>query len=109
MAPRLDPDRGNRRGPGGGARRDRGHRRTAARRRAEAAAAAAAQTEPGRAPAVGDRVLVGAFGLEGVVQALHDREAEVDVRGKRLRARVDELRVLDAGGRVAGAARRGCA
>jgi DNA mismatch repair protein MutS2 len=56
--------------------------------------AAAARTEPGRAPAVGDRVLVGAFGLEGVVQALHDRDAEVDVRGKRLRARVDELRVV---------------
>ncbi len=48
----------------------------------------------GRAPSVGDRVLVGAFGLEGVVQSLHDREAEIDVRGKRLRARVDELRVL---------------
>ena len=43
---------------------------------------------------MGDRVLVGAFGLEGVVQALHDRDAEVDVRGKRLRARVDELRVV---------------
>ena len=56
--------------------------------------AAAAPTEPGRAPAIGDRVLVGAFGLEGVVQALHDRDAEVDVRGKRLRARVDELRVV---------------
>ena len=54
----------------------------------------AARIEPGRAPAIGDRVLVGAFGLEGVVQALHDREAEVDVRGKRLRARVDELRVV---------------
>jgi DNA mismatch repair protein MutS2 len=52
------------------------------------------QTEPGRAPALGDRVLVGAFGLEGVVQALHDREAEVDVRGKRLRARIDELQVV---------------
>ena len=59
-----------------------------------AEAAAAARAEPGRAPAVGDRVLVGAFGLEGVVQALHDRDAEVDVRGKRLRARVDELRVV---------------
>jgi DNA mismatch repair protein MutS2 len=59
-----------------------------------AEAATAARTEPGRAPAVGDRVLVGAFGLEGVVQALHDRDAEVDVRGKRLRARVDELRVV---------------
>jgi DNA mismatch repair protein MutS2 len=56
--------------------------------------APAARTEPGRAPAIGDRVLVGAFGLEGVVQALHDRDAEVDVRGKRLRARVDELRVV---------------
>ena len=59
-----------------------------------AEATPAARIEPGRAPAVGDRVLVGAFGLEGVVQALHDREAEVDVRGKRLRARVDELRVV---------------
>jgi DNA mismatch repair protein MutS2 len=47
-----------------------------------------------RPPSVGDRVLVGAFGLEGVVQSLHDREAEVDVRGKRLRARIDELRVV---------------
>ncbi len=55
---------------------------------------AAQRTSSGRAPSVGDRVLVGAFGLEGVVQALHDREAEVDVRGKRLRARVDELRVV---------------
>ncbi|MCA1560430.1 MAG: Smr/MutS family protein [Acidobacteria bacterium] len=45
-------------------------------------------------PAVGDRVLVGGLGLEGVVRALHDREAEVDVRGKRLRAKVGELRVL---------------
>jgi DNA mismatch repair protein MutS2 len=41
--------------------------------------AAAARTVPGRTAAVGDRVLIGAFGLEGVVQAVHDREAEVDV------------------------------
>jgi DNA mismatch repair protein MutS2 len=61
---------------------------------AGAPAPAAAPAEPGRPAAVGDRVLVGAFGLEGVVQALHDREAEVDVRGKRLRARLDELRVV---------------
>ena len=61
---------------------------------AEAVTGVAAHSEPGRLPAVGDRVLVGAFGLEGVVQALHDRDAEVDVRGKRLRARVDELRVV---------------
>ena len=49
-----------------------------------------------RAPAVGDRVLVGALRLEGIVQALHDRDAEVDVRGKRLRARLDDLRVVGA-------------
>ena len=55
-----------------------------------------------RAPSVGDRVLVGAFGLEGVVQSLHDREAEVDVRGKRLRARVDELRVVAPAAAVSG-------
>ncbi len=60
----------------------------------EPAAKAPQRSEPGRLAAVGDRVLVGAFGLEGVVQALHDREAEVDVRGKRLRARLDELRVV---------------
>jgi DNA mismatch repair protein MutS2 len=47
-------------------------------------------------PAVGDRVTVGGLGLEGTVLALHDREAEVDVRGKRLRARVDDLRVVAA-------------
>jgi DNA mismatch repair protein MutS2 len=43
---------------------------------------------------VGDRVLVGPFGVEGIVKTLHDRDAEVDVRGKRLRARIDELRVV---------------
>ena len=60
---------------------------------APAQAAAAAPTLD-RLPAVGDRVKVGALGLEGIVQAMHDREAEVDVRGKRLRARIDEIRVL---------------
>src|SRR5262249_26446164 len=46
---------------------------------------AVAPADGARAPAIGDRVQVGALGLEGVVQAVHDREAEVDVRGKRLR------------------------
>jgi DNA mismatch repair protein MutS2 len=55
---------------------------------------APAQAPAGRVAAVGDRVLVGAFGLEGVVQSVHDGAAEVDVRGKRLRARLDELRVV---------------
>jgi DNA mismatch repair protein MutS2 len=56
---------------------------------------------PGRPPAVGDRVLVGALGLEGIVQALHDRDAEIDVRGKRLRARLDEMRVVASAASVA--------
>jgi DNA mismatch repair protein MutS2 len=47
-----------------------------------------------RPAAVGDRVAVGPLGLEGIVQGIHDGHAEVDVRGKRMRARVDELRVL---------------
>jgi DNA mismatch repair protein MutS2 len=47
-----------------------------------------------RPPAVGDRVAVGPLGLEGIVLALHDGAAEVDVRGKRLRTRTEELRVI---------------
>jgi DNA mismatch repair protein MutS2 len=43
---------------------------------------------------VGDRVLVGALKLEGTIQAVHGREAEIDVRGKRLRSRLDDLRVV---------------
>jgi DNA mismatch repair protein MutS2 len=53
-----------------------------------------ANAGPGRPAAVGDRVLVGPFGLEGTVKAVHDRDAEVDVRGKRLRTRVEELQVV---------------
>jgi len=60
------------------------------------------RTTSDRPPSVGDRVMVGAFGLEGVVQSLHDREAEVDVRGKRLRARIDELRVVAPAAAVSG-------
>jgi DNA mismatch repair protein MutS2 len=47
-----------------------------------------------RPAALGDKVAVGPLGLEGTVQAIHDGHADVDVRGKRLRARIDELRVL---------------
>ena len=61
-----------------------------------APAVAAELAAPGRAPSIGDRVLVGGLKLEGIVQALHDRDAEVDVRGKRLRARLDDLRVVGA-------------
>lgn len=57
-------------------------------------APAAPAFQDGRPAAVGDRVQVGPLRLEGIVQAVHGREAEVDVRGKRLRARVEELRVI---------------
>jgi DNA mismatch repair protein MutS2 len=35
--------------------------------------------------ALGDRVLVGPLGLEGIIRTIHGSEAEIDVRGKRLR------------------------
>ena len=57
-------------------------------------AAATVPAEPDRAAAVGDRVIVGALGVEGVVLSLSGRDAEVDARGKRLRARVSDLRVV---------------
>jgi DNA mismatch repair protein MutS2 len=46
------------------------------------------------APHVGDRVVFGGLGLEGVVTTLHDGSAEIDVRGKRMRVNVRELRVV---------------
>jgi DNA mismatch repair protein MutS2 len=48
----------------------------------------------GRQPSVGDRVLVGGLGVQGVVTALHDSTAELDVYGKRMRASVRDLRVV---------------
>jgi DNA mismatch repair protein MutS2 len=66
---------------------------------AEAPPAPATPTRPAARPAPGDRVAVGPLGLEGIVQIVHEREAEVNVRGKRLRASLDELRVL---GQVSG-------
>ena len=47
-----------------------------------------------RPAALGDSVAVGPLGLEGIVRAIQDGHADVDVRGKRLRARIGELRVL---------------
>jgi DNA mismatch repair protein MutS2 len=60
------------------------------------------------APAVGDasrhthiaraetgaRVAIGALGMEGTITSIHGRHAEIDVRGKRLRAPVKDLRVI---------------
>jgi DNA mismatch repair protein MutS2 len=49
-----------------------------------------------RPAAVGDHVIVGGLGLEGRVLAISGSTADVDVRGKRLRAKVRDLRPLDA-------------
>jgi DNA mismatch repair protein MutS2 len=48
----------------------------------------------GRTAGVGDRVIVGGLGLEATVTAVHDGTAELDVRGKRMRASVRDLRVI---------------
>jgi DNA mismatch repair protein MutS2 len=46
--------------------------------------------------APGVRVTVGALGLEGTIIELHGKTAEVDVRGKRLRSAVRDLRAVAA-------------
>jgi len=43
---------------------------------------------------VGSRVEVAPFGLAGVVLEIHGKQAELDMNGKRLRARVADLRVI---------------
>jgi DNA mismatch repair protein MutS2 len=55
-------------------------------------------TKDDRQAVVGDRVTVGGLGLEGVVTSVHDGSAEIDVRGKRMRAALRELRVLSTPG-----------
>jgi DNA mismatch repair protein MutS2 len=59
---------------------------------------------PARPVALGDKVVVGPLGLEGVIQSIHGSHAEVDVRGKRMRARVDELRLIAPAARPGAAA-----
>ncbi len=48
-----------------------------------------------RLAVVGDRVTIPGLGVEGTVVLIHERDAEVEVRGKRFRAHTGELRVLD--------------
>ncbi len=62
----------------------------------ETAPSAPLVAEPGPID-VGSRVAVGGLGVEGVVVALQAKHAEIDVRGKRLRAAVRDLRMIDAG------------
>jgi DNA mismatch repair protein MutS2 len=63
--------------------------------RSDEALAAPDPPEATRPAVVGDHVLIKGLGLEGIVAMVHEREAEVDVRGKRFRAHTDELRVLE--------------
>ena len=51
-------------------------------------------TVEGSAPSVGAKVTVGGLGLEGVVLSIDGNRAEIDVRGKRIQAKVKELRVI---------------
>jgi DNA mismatch repair protein MutS2 len=50
---------------------------------------------------VGDRVIVGGLGLEATVTSVHDGTADLDVRGKRMRASVRDLKMI--GGQPAAA------
>ena len=43
---------------------------------------------------VGDRVIVGGLGLEAIVTSIHDGTADLDVRGKRMRSSVRDLRFV---------------
>jgi DNA mismatch repair protein MutS2 len=76
----------------------------AERLRAGIEAPPAQPTEPveQRPVTVGDRVSVGGLGLEGILVSLHGTQAEIDVRGKRMRAKVRDLRL--AGKPAAGSA-----
>lgn len=54
----------------------------------------AAPSEPPRPVAVGAKVTVGGMGLEGTVVSIDGKNADIDVRGKRMRAKVADLRVI---------------
>ncbi len=57
-------------------------------------AAPAPAPAPAAPPGVGNRVTVESLGMEGQVVAVHGRNAEVEVRGKRLRVGFRDVRVL---------------
>ena len=60
---------------------------------------------PDERPAeVGDRVIVTGLGLQGTLAAIHGDEAEVEVLGKRVRARPADLRVVSRARGATGAA-----
>ena len=48
-------------------------------------------------PPIGTRVMVDILGVDGRVLAVHEEQAEVDVRGKRLHVALRDLKVMDDG------------
>jgi DNA mismatch repair protein MutS2 len=56
---------------------------------------------PHAAIGTGDRVIVGGLGLEATVTSVHDGTAELDVRGKRMRASIRDLRLVASGAAAA--------
>jgi DNA mismatch repair protein MutS2 len=54
----------------------------------------AGAASPALPPVVGARVAVGGLGLEGTITAIQGTQAEIDVRGKKLRAPVAGLKVV---------------
>jgi DNA mismatch repair protein MutS2 len=56
--------------------------------------AAAEPAAAGQRASVGDRVIFGALGLEAIVTAIHDNSADLEVRGKRMRASLNDLKVI---------------
>lgn len=64
------------------------------RRHGEPSGPSPSEAEPKRPPAVGDRVSVGALGIEGTVTEVKGENLVVDVKGKRMRADAREVRVL---------------
>jgi DNA mismatch repair protein MutS2 len=60
-------------------------------------------SEATQTPVIGDRVIVSGIGLQGVVTAIHDGSADLDVHGKRMRTNIRDLRVV--GGAPAQASR----
>jgi DNA mismatch repair protein MutS2 len=55
---------------------------------------APASQAPALAPAVGARVAVGGLGMEGLIVSIQGNQAEIDVRGKKLRAPLKGLYVV---------------
>jgi DNA mismatch repair protein MutS2 len=59
---------------------------------------AGTRTAPQAPAAVGAKVAVGGLGLEGTITGIHGQHADIDVRGKRMRAKLADLRVLSGAG-----------